>query len=448
MSLLRSIDQNTTAEAPSRGARDRLSGIDGLRALAIVAILAGEIVRLAPALVARNAAAGAAAFDASQGFTLFLIVSGYTLAYPALVARSQNGHASFDVGGFIVKRLLRIFPTYLFALALALVIPPLAAHYGLAVLATGSQRYAAEAFWRNAVFAGDGLGNDGFRALGIIARCYAVFPFLLVLWARARGLFPVMLALVVVLDLTTGLHGLGIGALLPFALGIVAAEVRAQALPAYRFGLPLALIAGAAALRYGEGIASIADAHAAGALRVDPLWAIALFGVVVAVGALDPLGRILSLPPLGLAGAASFAISLVVVPVSSFAIRQLAAPFGIVDAAVNGLVGSLLIGLGLYQLVDRAFSGGPLRHDIAEKLGPRLNALLARVHAQRVLLGTSPVADAGAASAHPPTDVTVYTPAPRPDISSLAIVSTRTGSAEELAAEIQATRRRLTAVGP
>lgn len=422
--------------------RDRFGAVDGLRAIAIAAVLAYEIVRLAPALVAHNAVAAAAAFDASQGFTLFLILSGFTLAYPPLVAYTENGCAYLDIGRFIVKRVLRIYPAYLFALVLAIVVPPLALRYGLPALAGGTRTLAPGALWRNAFFVGDGLGNDGFRALGVFVRCYAVFPFLILLWARARRFYPAVLVLAIVLDAFTGLHASGVGALLPFALGIVAADVRAQNLPAHRFGLPLALIAGGAALRFGPGLANFANAHAPGALRIDPLWAIALFGLVVAIGALSPLERVLSFGPLRLVGVTSFAVSLVVAPVAAFAIRQLAGRLGYAAAAVDALVASLVMGFALYWLVDRSFCDGRLRREIATKLGPQLDSLLARVRAHRVLLGKAPVAvETEIAQTH--AEVAFYAPPPRPDTRELAIVSTRTGSAGELAAEILATKKRL-----
>jgi len=443
MSPLRTSDEMVVGEAgPSRETvRGRSGAIDGLRALAISAIVVYEIVRLAPALVAGNGVWTALAFDASQGLTLFLILSGYTLAYPAIVACVENGRAHFDVGRFIVKRLSRIYPSYLAALGLAIALPPLAVLYGVPALA-GGPGPTSDVIWRNVIFAGDGLGNDGFRALAIIARCYVVFPLLLFVWARARAFFPGLLVLAVVLDLTTGLHGLGIGALVPFALGIVAAEVRSQNLAAYRFGLPLAFVAGAAALRLGAGIASVANAHAPGALRIDPLWSIALFGIVVASGALVPLRRMLSIPPLRLLGGTSFAVSLVVVPVSAFAIRQLAGPFGIVTAAANAAVASLALGLLLYRIVDRTFEAGPVRRDLAARAGPPLAALLARIGAQRVLLGALPVA-VEAEIARPQPERSFRRPELQGDAANMAIVSQRTGSAAELAADMAATRTRL-----
>lgn len=438
------IDEIVVREAvpSSESVRDRFGAIDGLRAVAILAVLAYEIVRLAPALVAHNAAAAVAADVASQGITLFLILSGFSLAYPAIVASTESGCAYLDIGRYILKRLSRVYPAYALAVIVAIAIPTLAQRYGLPALAGNGKTVGLDAFWRALFFVGDGLDNDGFRALAIVVRAYVAFPFLLILWVRARRLFPVVLAVAVGLDLLTGLHGLGIGALLPVALGIVAADVRAQGLPAYRFGIPLALLAGFAAIHAAPMLANLARAHAPSALRIDPLWAIALFGIVVAVGALDPLERILSFAPIRLLGVTSFSISLVAVPVSTFAIHQLAGPFGIATAAVNALVASLIVGFTLYRFIDRTFAEGSFRRDIAARFGPSLDVALHLIRADRVVLGTVPPAlDAEVTEPH--VEVDFYAPPPRPEAGDLAVVSTRTGSAEDLAAEMLATKKRL-----
>ncbi|GAC1313036.1 MAG: hypothetical protein NVSMB21_24090 [Vulcanimicrobiaceae bacterium] len=423
----------------SETVRDRFGAIDGLRALAILAVLAYEISRLLPTLVNRHAIAARVAADASQGFTLFAILSGFSLAYPVLVAKTENGRAYLDLGRFIVKRLLRVYPAYLLALGLSFIVPFLALRYGLQALA-GTRAYPLEGLWRDVVFAGNGMGNDGFIALGIVVRAYLAFPLLLLLWARSRPLFALAALGALALDLTTALHGVGIGALVPFALGIVAAEFRAQRLPAYRFGIPLALVTSALAIAFGPALARLAASHASEALRIDPLWSLALFGLVVTVGALDPLERLLSLAPLRLLGTTAYAISLVVVPVSSFAVSRLARPFGDRSAAIEALVASLTFGFILYRLVDRLFAEDGFRRDVAARLGPSLDRILAFVRADRIVVGEAPslsVADEPDRA----LEVAFYAPPPRPE--DRAVVSRGSGSAEELAAEILATKQRL-----
>ncbi len=424
--------------------RERFAVIDGLRAFAIVAVLVYEAFALVPAIAGGRLPLARALGDASQGFTLFLLLSGFTLAYPAIVALDENGRAYLDIARFAIKRVLRIYPAYLLALLLAIAIPPIALRYGLPALGGPWHRADLEIFIRNAVFAGDGLGNAGFAALAIIARLYVLFPLLLLLWSRSGRIFAAVLALSAVLDTTTGLHGLGIGALVPFMLGIIAAHVRAQNLPSYRFGIPLALVAGTAAIAWGPWLAHLAAMHAPGALRVDPLWALSLFGLLVAVTAIEPLERICSFPPLRLLGAASFGISLVVVPVSGFAVRQLLHAIGPYGAAANAVGASVVAGFVLWKLADRSFADGALRRDTADIIGPKCSALLALVRADRVVLGTPSVAVTPEIEPEAtPFESAFYAPLPRPDATGLAVVSQRSGSPDDLAAEILAMKKRL-----
>lgn len=425
--------------------RERFAAVDGLRALAILAVLLYEAFVFVPALAGGNVVLARALDDASQGFALFLLLSGFTLGYPAIVAFTESKRAYLDLARFAIKRVLRIYPAYLFALVLAFALPPLALRYGLPAL-TGSARPAAISdIVRMAFFAGDGLGNDGFQALAFVARLYVFFPLLLLLWSRSALVFAGVGLALAVLDATTGLHAVGLGAFVPFMLGILAATVRAQNLPAYRFGIPLALLAGAAAVAFGPALAHAAAGHGpAGTLRIDPLWSLALFGCLVSVTAIEPFERLCAFAPLRLLGAASFAISLVVVPVTAFAVRQLATTIGPIGAAANAIVASIVVGFVLWKLVDRSFSDGDIRRGAADAFAPKLASLLARVRADRVVLGRAPaVVFAEIEPETPHVESSFYAPPPRPDAGDLAIVSKRTGSPDELAAEILATKKRL-----
>ncbi|GAC1501478.1 MAG: hypothetical protein NVS1B2_26630 [Vulcanimicrobiaceae bacterium] len=424
--------------------RERFAAIDGLRALAILAIVAYEAFALVPALAMGRPPLAIALDGASQGIALFLLLSGFTLGYPAIVALTESGRAYLDLARFAVKRVLRIYPVYLLALVFALAIPPVALFFGLPALHGADRPIASDVFVRNALFVGDGLGNDGFRALAIVARLYVLFPLLLLLWSRSGPIFAAALAVIAVLDTTTGLHGLGIGALVPFMLGIVAASVRAQNLPAYRFGIPLALAAGAAALAWGPAIDGAAASHAAGVLRIDPLWSLALFGLLAAVTAIHPLERLCAFAPIRLLSASSFAISLVVVPVSAFAVRQLATKIGPLGAGGNAMLASIVAGVLLWKLADRSFVDGDLRRNVADAIAPHMSGVLARVKLHRIVLGNgvAPATPASETTA-PRFDATFYAPPPRPDAALVAVVSRRSGSPEELAAEILATKKRL-----
>lgn len=425
--------------------RERFATIDGLRAIAILAVIVYEAFAHLPGLAGGRPALARALDDLSQGLTLFFVLSGFALAYPAIVAFTESGRAYLDIARYVIKRALRIYPAYLLALTFAIAIPPLAQRYGLPALGVGAKPIAIDTIVRNIFFVGDGFGNDGFRAVAIVARLYLFFPFLLLLWSRSWQIFAALGIMFAILDATTGLHALGIGAFVPFMLGMVAARVRAEHLPAYRFGIPLALVAGFAAILWGPTLAHTAAMHApTGSLRIDPLWSIALFGVVVAMNAVGPIERICSFGPLRLFGSASYAISLTVVPATAFAARQLEPSFGSYVAAGNAIVASILVGFVLWQLVDRSFTDDHLRRDAADTAGPAFARVLARVRVDRVVLGKTPKAvipDLEPAISR--IEPSFYAPAPRPDASDLAIVSQRTGSPEELAEEILATKKRL-----
>jgi peptidoglycan/LPS O-acetylase OafA/YrhL len=424
--------------------RERFGDADGLRAIAILAVVLYETFRAtAPQPLLIHPFLARLAADASQGLTLFFVLSGFTLAYPALAVMRQDGRSYLDVGRYAIKRLLRIYPAYLALLGLTLVLPTLATRYGVGGLATPVGPLSLETFVRNALFAGDGLGNDGFRSLAVVARWYLLFPLLLLLWVRGPWIFAALAALATVLDATTVAHGWSIGALLPLMLGIVAADIRSQHHRFERFALLLALGGAAAALVLEPFLRLLPGPQLAPeALRIDPVWAISLFGLVAGAGAFRIVERILSITVLRLVGAASFAISLVVGPVAAFVARHSSSAFGPVASAANAAALAVLFGYVFWQVLDRWFADGPLRRDVAEVIGPWIDRLLALIRADRVVLGPPPapsepdVPDERLAEGF-------YAPPPRALPADLAVVSKKSGTAEELAAEILETKKRL-----
>jgi peptidoglycan/LPS O-acetylase OafA/YrhL len=424
--------------------RVHFSEIDGLRALAIVAAVIYEATRLAspggawPPVLARVFA------DASQGLPLFFLLSGFVLAYPPLATLREDGRTYLDVGRYLVKRILRVYPAYIVVLGLAFVVPPLAMQYGLPALAGGSTGLTSDVFVRNLFFAGNGLANDGFRTLALEARWYLLFPFALLLWARWPRIFFGVAALAASGDLLlSGAHAWGLGALVPFMLGIVAADIRAGHHRFERFAFALAGLALVAAVILERFLGAMpGPAGAPGALRVDPLWSIALFGLLVGAGHSRLVERVLSLRAFRFVGAASYGIALVAVPVSSFVVRQIASSFGAAGTAINAAIFSLLAGIVIWQLADRWFAEGPLRREVADRVGPWLDAVLRLVRIDRATLGP-PLLISPERDAEEPVDQDLYAPPPRSAAGDLATVSTRSGSPEELAAEILETKKRL-----
>jgi peptidoglycan/LPS O-acetylase OafA/YrhL len=416
--------------------RIRFADIDGLRALAILLVGFSIIVHATmhgtPPLVDHLANA------AGQGLALFLVISGLTLAFPAMAVLRQDGRTYIDVGRYAIRRLLRVYPAYVVALVLTAAIAPFAARFG----AAGFAGVTPADFVANALFVGNGFGNDGFRALELFVRVYVFFPALVLLWTRRPVVFGWLAAIVALLDVATPLHALSIGAFLPFMLGIVAADLRAQVHRIERYA-PAVTIAGIALAFYLSPLLALLPGRqsAPHALDVDPMWSIAAFGLAVSIAAYRPLERIFSFWMLRVIGASSYAVSLVIVPTVGILVAL--TPYYAIAFAVPA---SFIAGFTYWQLVDRWFNDGDFRRNVASSFAPPVDELLAKARADRVFLGDAQPSDEDddLATAHDDDFVpTFYAPPPRPSAADLAIVSRRTGSPEELAAEILETKTRL-----
>ncbi len=434
--------------------RARFGDVDGLRALAVVAIVAFQTVRFI-GLPARTPPAVAQLFgDASQGFALFLMLSAFSLAYPILAASRTDGATYLDIGRYAVKRLLRIYPAFLTVLGVALAIHPLAAALHSTALANAVPAIPVSTVLRNAVFLdggfggfADGAGNDGFTALALVARGFILLPLALYGWLRAPRVTVAAAILAAALDVLTPAHAFTLSAVLPLVLGIVAADLRVQHHRLQRFGLPLALGAAVAAFFLEPYLAVMAGTIAApDALRVDPVWSIALFGLLAAAGFSGRLEAALGFPPLRLLGAAAYGISLVAMPVAALATRTLPERFSFGALAASTAAEEFGAGIVLWLAVDRWFAGDALRRRAADGPGAWLDRILAKCHASRLVFAAP--ASTVSEEAEPtelrvvPPPATFYAPPPRP-AAEIPVFSTRTGSADDLAAEILQTKARL-----
>ena len=415
--------------------RIRFADVDGLRALAIV--LVGFAVLVHYTMLAPSPLLVRVADCASQGLALFLVVSGFTLAFPAMAVLRQDGRTYLDVGRFAIRRLLRIYPAYLVALVLTIVIGSLTAKYGI----RGFRGITPSTIFANAFFFGDGFGNDGIRVLGLFMRAYVFFPVLLWLWARRPAIFIGLMVAFAIADVLTPAHAWTIAAFVPFMLGIIAADLRAQVHRFERIAPAITVGASIAAFIAMPYIALMPGfAFAPNVSNVDPLWSLAAFGLVVSVAAYRPLEAVFSFWMLRVLGAASYSISLALVPVAGL----LAARVTYYSVGLELPLG-LFIGFAFWQLVDRWFNDGDFRRNAATAYAGVIDDVLAKVHADRVFLGaTVPEVDDGLSDAHQEEFVpNFYAPPPRASAADLAIVSRRTGSPEELQAEILETKARL-----
>ncbi len=423
--------------------RVRFAEIDGLKALAVIAIVAYQTMRFVGLPPGTPAAVLRMCDDASQGLAIFFVLTGFTLAYPALAALASDGAAYLDVARYAIKRVFRIYPAYLAVLALTAALHPLALLFDLPTVANAVPVFDWTSFARAAVFAQD-AGNDGLTAVGLVARGYVIFPVLLALWVRFPGGTVAVGVVAALLDLFTAARGWGIGIVVPLVLGIAAADVRIGRPRLARFGWPLAVAGGAVAWFLEPHLGAIpGPAAGPGMLRIDPFWSVAAVGVLAGVGAVSPVERLMTFGPVRLFGAASYAISLVAMPLDAFAARHVTPRLGSTGIALVSAGAAVVGGFVLWQGVDRWFGDDRLRRHAAEALGPRIEAILVRSRVARIVLGRPPLPQPRELHVVAVSPQNFYRPPARPSPGEVAVVSTRSGSADELAAEIRETKRRL-----
>jgi peptidoglycan/LPS O-acetylase OafA/YrhL len=423
--------------------RVRFAEIDGLKALAIIAIVAYQTMRFVGLPPGTAAAVLRLCDDASQGLAIFFVLTGFALAYPALAALGSDGAAYLDVARYAIKRVIRIYPAYLAVLTLTAALHPLALLFDLQSVANAVPVFDSTSFARAASFAQD-TGNDGLAAVGLVVRGYLVFPALLALWVRLPGGALAVAVVAALLDLFTAAHGWGIGIVVPLVLGIAAADVRIGRPRLARFGWLLAFAGGAVAWFLEPHLGTLpGPAGPPGMLRIDPFWSVAAVGLLAGVSAVPPIERLMTFGPVRLLGAASYAISLVAMPLDAFAARHVTPRLGSTGIALVSAAAAVIGGFVVWQVVDRFVGDDRLRRHAAEALGPRIEAILMRFGAARIVLGRPPLPQPRELHVVPVSPQNFYTPPPRPSPAEVAVMSMRSGSADELAAEIREAKRRL-----
>jgi peptidoglycan/LPS O-acetylase OafA/YrhL len=284
----------------------RLGYIDGLRAVAVLSVIAFHVrVHTAGVRLEHLFKEGA------HGVDLFFVLSGLCLALPTLERVRKTGSANFDVAGYALKRCLRILPPYVAAVFLFAGVVWFFLSHGLA-LPEGMHRFDAtdllsELFFldRNNLHI-----NQSFWSLALEFRWYFVFPLALALWvARPRALL-LAIALVVIAAECTRASSADLGVLDAFLLGIVAAHIRVNSHPIARYGI--AFVLGGAIL----GLALEPSYHFP--IQTNSGWHLAAFGLVIYAGHAVWLQRILASRMLRAVGIASYSIYLVHEPIVSF----------------------------------------------------------------------------------------------------------------------------------
>jgi peptidoglycan/LPS O-acetylase OafA/YrhL len=192
----------------------RLRALTGIRFIAAIFVFSAHVPAPAgaPRVVAGLSLAG------HDGLTLFFTLSGLILAwnYDELLSSGLTGRG---LRTYVVARFARIYPLYLLALALAIV-PTISSGGQIAALLKSRE------FWLHVFALQTWSGNQsvafGFNgpgwSIGVEIFLYALFPFLILLIARARHSWRLLLAmgilaLVVLFVVTFGFQLSGLAAL-------------------------------------------------------------------------------------------------------------------------------------------------------------------------------------------------------------------------------------------
>ncbi len=275
----------------------RLTYIDGLRAIAVLAIVVWHGAQGA----SHPAAPPAFWLWGNRGVDLFFVISGFCLSYPFLKAYRRTNTLRIDYADFLVRRISRIAPPYYAAVALFAVLATTS--FGLpttwfAQARAGWQEIVLDLFFLTSRAP---LHNASFWTLGVEMRWYLLCPLLIALFVRSRTAFTIVLLALWTSYTLTPWSISDLGMLPCFMLGIVAAHV-ALGPPRYR-RITFVVASGTVGIALYQSLNGEID-------HGNPLWHLACFLIVVCArdGALR---GILSWPPLVAAGRASFAIYLV-----------------------------------------------------------------------------------------------------------------------------------------
>lgn len=208
----------------------RLTYIDGLRAIAVLAIVVWHGAQGA----SHPAAPPAFWLWGNRGVDLFFVISGFCLSYPFLKAYRRTNTLRIDYADFLVRRISRIAPPYYAAVALFAVLATTS--FGLPTTWFASQ---ARAGWQEIVLdlffltSRAPLHNASFWTLGVEMRWYLLCPLLIALFVRSRAAFTILLLALWTSYTLTPWSISDLGMLPCFMLGIVAAHV-ALGPPRYR----------------------------------------------------------------------------------------------------------------------------------------------------------------------------------------------------------------------
>lgn len=361
-----------------RGLLGRAAYVDGLRAVAALMVLADHAVGRTTLSTSGCTAGVHALREGAHGVDLFFVLSGFCLSYPFLHRLHTDGIAAFELHRYAAKRIVRIVPPYYAGLALfsiAAVVLTLS-HVPL----PGGMATVPFAWWdvlKQALFLDwqTNFLNASFWTLAVEFRWYFVFPLALALWIRAPRVFLAIAAGSSLLYAMTRLHVPDVGVLLPFLLGIVAADFYARGRKLERgFWLLIpAFIAVGVLLEPYVWMPSPYGVENATFVQTNPAWQIAMFAFVVAAGNVPWLRNVLSVRPLVAIGTASYSIYLVHEPVASFFQEHVLLPGA--WRLIGAYATAVAAGLIFWYVFERVWMYGAVKTRAIASLSPRFAKL-------------------------------------------------------------------------
>jgi peptidoglycan/LPS O-acetylase OafA/YrhL len=330
---------------------ERIAYVDGLRAVAVLMVIAHHAILHSPLLPRPVPFLSAAHFllEGSHGVDLFFVLSGFCLSHPLLERLRRGGEGEMDLNRYFAKRLVRIIPPYYAAIVLFLLLP-----HSANVSDVLKQMFFFD--WHTNFL------NGSFWTLCVELRWYFVFPIALALWVRAPRIFCALALLTVIAYGFTRLHAPDVGTLLAFMLGIIAADIevcKPRIDPVVWLALPvfvlLALVLEQSASMPGPSGADSAIFF----VQTNVGWQIAAFLLVIAGARWRVLRRCLSFKPLVAVGTASYSIYLVHEPVVTLVQHRLG--IGPEQRLLISYAAALAAGFLFWAAFERVWMFGTLK---------------------------------------------------------------------------------------
>jgi peptidoglycan/LPS O-acetylase OafA/YrhL len=377
---------------------ERIVYIDGLRGIAVGMVMIFHAWWDYPSLIhpsldhPRTLAEGLLVLG-NQGVSLFLVISGFCLAFPAMQRHAAGEPRWFTPRVFFARRALRILPPYYGALALFVGVSLVIAHVRWPELSVvgpppSPRSLLAHLLLVHNLTYDNWSINGSFWSLALEWQWYWAFPLVLVLCARSPRLaLGLCVALAVVWHV--GAHDLwDIGAvparLFEFCCGVAAARLVVRRTPVSRFLLVLGAVMAFVAVQVPP-LPPVSHVPLAWLLNhvlhpiatlglAQPLWGI-VFACLLLLGHYSRVvNAILSWRPLVALGIASYSVYLIHEPVVQAVETYVpAATVPALLAAVAALACGMALGIVFHICIERPC----MRRSTWQRLAPLLVRLFA-----------------------------------------------------------------------